>query len=96
MIRAKILADSIGPANVRLTTWELTYPRFIHAELMTYGMFSRNAASSRAIPIKKMMARIRKNPAMPVYWGANQAGMQAKAELTGFESLNPGCTSLPL
>ena len=84
-ISAKIIADSIGPAGVRLTTWELTYPRFIHAELMTYRMFSRNAASSRAIPVKKMMERIRKEPAMPVYWGANQAGMQARTELSPFK-----------
>lgn len=82
-IKAKILADSIGPAGIRLTTWELTYPRFIHSELLTYA-FSRNAASSRAIPVRKMMERIRKDPVTPVYWGANQAGMQANTELKGF------------
>ena len=84
-IKVKILADSVGPAQVRLTTWELVYPRFIHSELLTYGMFARNAASSRAIPIKKMMKRIWDEPVMPVYWGANQAGMSARAELTGFK-----------
>ena len=83
-IKARILADSIGPAGVRLTTWELTYHRYMHAELMTYGMFSRNAASSRAIPVKKMRDRIRKNPAMPVAWGMNQPGMQAGEELQGW------------
>jgi hypothetical protein len=83
MTVAKILADSIGPAGVRLTTWELTYQRFIHSELMTYRKAARNAASSRAIPIEKMRRRIRRNPAMPVHWGANQAGMSARAELTG-------------
>lgn len=84
MIKARILADSIGPAGIRLTTWELTYHRYIHSELMTYRMWSRNAASSRAIPIAKMRERIRREPAMPVHWGANQAGMQAHAELTGW------------
>lgn len=83
-IKAKILADSIGPARVRLTTWELTYPRFIHAEIMTYGMFARNAASSRAIPVKKMMSRIWNNPVMPVHWGMNQPGMSARKELSGW------------
>ena len=43
--RARILADSIGPNGVRLTTWELTYPRFVHAELMTHRLFSRNSAT---------------------------------------------------
>lgn len=83
MIKAKVVADSIGPAGLRLTTFELTYPRFIHAELMTHRAFSRNAASSRAIPVKKMMDRIRKNPAMPEVWGLNQAGMQAMFEAEG-------------
>ena len=81
--RVRMLADSIGHNGVRLTTWELTYPRFVHAELMTHRLFSRNSASSRAIPTKKLMQQIRNNPAMPVWWGKNQAGMQAREELTG-------------
>ena len=82
--RVKILADSIGLNGVRLTTWELTYPRFVHAELMTHRLFSRNSASSRAIPTKKLMRQIRRDPAMPVWWGKNQSGMQAREELTGW------------
>lgn len=62
---------------------EARYPRFIHAELMTHRVFSRNAASSRAIPIKKMIAAVRDDPAMPVYWGKNQTGMSSRSELTG-------------
>ncbi len=81
----KILADSIGPNGKRITTWELTYPRMVHAEFMTHRDFSRNAASSRAIPIEKMIERVRVDPAMPVWWGKNQKGMQAKEELTGEE-----------
>jgi thymidylate synthase ThyX len=57
---------------------EVRYPRFIHSELMTHRVFSRNAASSRAIPIKKMIAAVRDEPAMPVYWGRNQSGMSAR------------------
>lgn len=82
--KVKILADSIGFNGVRLTTWELTYPRFVHAELMTHRLFSRNSASSRAIPTKTLMRQIRKDPAMPVWWGKNQKGMQAREELTGW------------
>lgn len=82
--RVRILADSVSLNGVRLTTWELTYPRFVHAELMTHRLFSRNSASSRAIPTKKLMRQIRKDPAMPVWWGKNQTGMQAREELKGW------------
>jgi hypothetical protein len=66
-----------------VTTLELEYPRIIHSEMMTHREFSRNAASSRAIPVKTMISNIRKNMFVPIYWGKNQSGMQAKEELTG-------------
>ncbi len=81
MITAKILLDSINPDGIRIVTWILKYPRFIHAEFMTHRVFSRNAASSRAIPFKKMAEAIRDEPAMPEYWGANQSGMQAAGQI---------------
>lgn len=80
-ITAKIIQDSISPDGVRITTMELEYPRFIHSEFMTHRVFSRNAASSRAIPIAKMIEQVRNRPAKPVEWGANQAGMQAGEEV---------------
>lgn len=83
MITAKIIEDSISLAGKRITTLQLTYPRFIHAELMTHRVFSRNASSSRAIPVKKMIQMVRDAPAMPIHWGANQPGMQAKEQLVG-------------
>ena len=83
-ISAKIIADSVSPAGARITTMEIYYPRFIHAEFMTHRVFSRNAASSRAIPIMKMLKTIISDMAMPYHWGANQPGMQAKMELTGW------------
>ena len=83
MYAAKILADSINSGGDRLTTFELTYPRMVHAELMTHRLFSRNSASSRAIPTKKLMERIANHPVEPKWWGKNQSGMAAKEELTG-------------
>lgn len=80
-MKAEIIADSINPKGCRLTTYILEYPRFIHAELLTHRVFSKNAASSRAIPIEKMIDQVMENPAMPVWWGKNQSGMQAKEEL---------------
>lgn len=86
MIEVKIIADSYNPdMNSRLTTFELVYPRFIHSELMTHRVFSRNAASSRAIPIDKVIELLQTNPAMPVHWGKNQAGMQASTEIENIE-----------
>jgi thymidylate synthase ThyX len=60
---------------------EVRYPRFIHSEMMTHRVFSRNAASSRAIPIKKMIAAVRDEPALPVAWGRNQSGMSARTTI---------------
>jgi len=80
-ITAKIIADSITEDGNRLTTMQLMYPRFIHAEFMTHRVFSRNASSSRAIPIAKMIESIRKDPARPIHWGKNQPGMQADEAL---------------
>jgi thymidylate synthase ThyX len=82
VIKAEIIEDSISEAGERLTTFQLRYPRFIHAEFMTHRQFSRNASSSRAIPVKRALASIREEPAMPIHWGINQPGMQARDEAT--------------
>jgi len=79
-ISATIVADSVSEAGKRITTFELEYPRFIHAELLTHRLLSRNAASSRAIPVNKMIEHVEENTAMPIHWGKNQKGMQANNE----------------
>jgi hypothetical protein len=71
--------NTSAPEKV-LSTLLLRYPRFIHAELMTHRVLSRNAASSRAIPVKKMIDDILADTAMPIHWGAAQKGMQADVE----------------
>lgn len=73
-IAVNIIADSISPQGVRLTTFELDYPRFIHAELMTHRMFSRNAQSSRAVPVSKSLEL---EYVTPVVWGKNKSGMSS-------------------
>jgi thymidylate synthase ThyX len=79
---ARIILDSITEATDRLTTMEVTFPRMVLAEFNTHRMFSRNSASSRAIPFSKQLARIQRDPFIPSYWGANQAGMQASVEIS--------------
>ena len=78
-IEAKVIADSIAN-GIRLTTMELKFHRFILPEFNTHRMFSRNASSSRAIPVEKMLKQVEENPAMPIHWGKNQPGMQANKE----------------
>lgn len=81
---AKILCDSVnafGSKNSRLTTIVCTYPRIVHSELMTHRMFSRNAASSRAIPVNKQIKMINANYAVPYKLQKNQKGMQGGEEL---------------
>lgn len=81
-ITAKVVEDSISSMGHRLTTLQLCYPRVIHGELMTHRVFSRNAMSSRAVPVAKMIAQVRDDPWIPTHWGKNQAGMQAGGDLT--------------
>lgn len=79
---ARVIKDSLSPEGVRLTTMEITFPRIVLAEFNTHRTFSRNSASSRAIPVEKMLQRVQDNPFVPIYWGKNQKGMQAEQELT--------------
>jgi thymidylate synthase ThyX len=80
---AKVLADSLSPAEHRLTTLEATFPRFVLAEFNTHRVFSRNSASSRAIPIVKQLRRVLEDPYVPIEFGSNQPGMQAGPALAG-------------
>lgn len=65
-----------------LFTVLLRYPRTIHEELLTHRAFSRNAASSRAIPTQKLIAEASANPAIPLFWYENEPGMQGRIELS--------------
>lgn len=75
MIAAKVVADSKNN-NGRITTMVITMPRYILAEFNTHRMFSRNSASSRAIPFEKMLKSIGENPFMPMAWMKDHKGMQ--------------------
>ena len=81
MIDVKVVLDSISPAGSRLTTMLVTYPRFIHAEVLTHRVFSRNTSSNRAIPAKRVRAMVEDNPVRIEFWGANQRGMSADEEV---------------
>lgn len=82
---ATIIADSISSEGKRITTFELVYPRYIHSELMTHRVFSRNASSSRATPLKVTLDEVRHDPVFFDYVGKNRSGMVAGEKLIGSE-----------
>ena len=75
-ISATIIADSISEKGDRLTTFVLTFPRIILAEFNTHRAFSRNSASSRAIPFEKMVKMVEEDPFIPIAWMKDHTGMQ--------------------
>jgi thymidylate synthase ThyX len=86
MISAKIIADSINSkTSDRLTTFVLTFPRMVLSEYNTHKMLSKNSASSRAIPYKKMLKMVRENPFIPIYFQEDHSGMQGSKNITGLK-----------
>lgn len=81
----QIIADSISPNGVRLTTATVRMHRFILPEWNTHRQFSRNAASNRARPFKSILEEIRNDIALPYKFGTNKPGMQSGDPLKGSE-----------
>lgn len=77
-----MVLDSVSEEGVRLTTLELKYPAVIHGEFMTHRVFSRNASSSRAIPLERMVENVRDDPFIPLVWQYNKRGMQGGTMMT--------------
>lgn len=75
-IKADILLDSINSSGVRLTTAIIQIPRIVLAEFNTHRKLSRNSASSRAIPFKKMLELVNANPFIPLAVQKDHKGMQ--------------------
>lgn len=80
-----IRASKSALGGSTLFTVHARYPRIFHSELMTHRDFSRNAGSSRAKPIAKVIKEVWNAPFIPWHWGANQKGMQAGAPITGWK-----------
>jgi hypothetical protein len=74
----EVICDSISVHDrIRIITVRLRYWRSIHSELMTHRVFSRNARSSRAVPVTTLL---KEEPYVP-HFLKNQPGMQALEEL---------------
>lgn len=76
MIKAEILAHSSNQFGNEIATVICTFPRIILAELNTHRIFSRNSASSRAIPFRKMLRSVIENPFIPLAFQKDHSGMQ--------------------
>lgn len=83
--KATVLADSVTASGHRLTSFEARFPRLILPEFNTHRLFSRNSASSRAIPVIKLLRALLEGPFEPARFGINQPGMQALSFLTGVQ-----------
>lgn len=82
-IKAEVIADSTDGRGNRITSLILTYPRIIHGEFMTHRVFSKNSSSSRAVPFKKMLEDVKKDPFIPIAFQKSHKGMQGTENLSG-------------
>jgi thymidylate synthase ThyX len=81
-ISARIIADSLNPMGIRLTTMVVVFPRMILSEFNTHRVFSRNSASSRAIPFNKMIKLVNEEPFIPMSFMKEHKGMQGNEYFT--------------
>ena len=87
-IKATVICDSISEQGVRLTTFEIEYPRIVMSEFNTMRAISKNSSSSRAIPVSKMLEHTQNINLKPIYFGSKKSGMQAGDELGGNDLIN--------
>ena len=84
MVRHFVAVKSIDYVGMRETydiEVEGPYHNFVANGFIVHN--SRNSASSRAIPTAKLIERVLRDPAVPLEWGKNKAGMSATDVLPG-------------
>ena len=88
MISAKVVADSINESGNRITSLVVVIPRIVLAELNTHRALSKNSASSRAIPFKKMLNLVQEEPFIPLAFQKDHKGMQGTEYFTEIANKN--------
>lgn len=91
MISAKVIKHSITTFSEEIATLKLVFPRFILSELNTHRVFTKNSASSRAIPFLKMVKTVKENTFIPIAYQKNHSGMQGTEYLS--KSVKYGLTA---
>ena len=77
MTSAKIIKDVVNTnTGDRWTCFHIKFPRFILAEINTHRMLSKVSASSRAIPVEKMLSKVEEDLFYPAFT-KNKKGMQS-------------------
>lgn len=88
MISAKINLHSINSRGQELATLEVVMPRYILAEFNTHRIKGKNSASSRAIPLLKMINNVKENTFIPSAWQLEHTGMQGTVYLDKTKKYN--------
>lgn len=78
---ASVIAASVARHGKPIYTVEVTFHRFILAEMNTHRDFSRSYRSSRAVPVAQLLEEVRTNPWVPTKFGAAQKGMVSGPEV---------------
>lgn len=71
--------------NEKLATFVVKIPKFIWGHIISHRALSRNSASSRATPAKRIRKNVLNNPFLPIYFGENKPGMQSGVPLRGIK-----------
>ena len=71
MMFARMILASECDGCPPIYTLHLRLPRIIWPEMLTHRTMSRNARSSRAVPVKRMIEEVRNEPFVPWHWQAN-------------------------
>lgn len=93
MIQATVVADSIAPHGVRLTTMLLTYPSIIHQDILTHRTIyksqqasdkiaievdsNKSTNSNRAKPTKQILRDVLNNPFVPTRFPKRAVSMHS-------------------
>ena len=85
-VKVDVILDTINEEGNRLTTLEVTFPRIVATHILTHRAFSRNGASSRAVPVNKNIRYMLDDTVSPSVYGmpANGKGMNPKNGLHGW------------
>lgn len=81
-----ILADSVGPHGHRLTTFEVTFPRIVLADITRHRVQSYSFESTRAVPLEKRLEQVKSNPFIPTLFRSRAKGMGGGLILTGHQA----------
>lgn len=87
MTKATVICDSRNEFGQRITTFIITFPRYLLAEFNTHRMLSRNSASSRAIRFEKMVQSVMDNPFISLRWQKDHPGMQGTEYFEGEDEI---------